>query len=100
MIRSSAQSASYAVSKGLRPFSQWVRLTNADTFIVGPFDFAVINGHKSKDRVPFTQWKILSTFKHLLNNDTRGHFHTSFVSAPTNARIVAHLANPTSLNTV
>jgi hypothetical protein len=111
MIRPSAQSPSYAVAEGLQPFSQWMRLTNACTFIIGPFDFAVINGRKSKDRVPFAQWKVLSTFKHLFNNETPslslpeysvhcGQFHTSFVSAPTNARITAHLANPTSPATV
>ena len=59
IIRPSAQLPSYAIAEGLQPFSQWMRLTNADTFIVGPFDFAIINGRKSKDRVPFAQWKIL-----------------------------------------
>ena len=55
IIRLLAWSASYVVAKGLRLFSQWVRFTNADTFIVGPFDFSPINGRKSKDRVPVKQ---------------------------------------------
>ena len=65
----SAQLPSYAIAKGLRSFSECMRLTKTDTFIVGPFDFTVINGHKSKDKVLFTQRKVLSKLKHLFNTD-------------------------------
>ena len=34
LIRPSAQSESYAVAEGLRPFHQWVRLINTDTLMV------------------------------------------------------------------
>lgn len=111
MIRPSAQSASYAIAEGLRPFSQWIRLTNADTFIVGPFDFAVINGRKSKDRVSLAEWKILHQFKHLFNNEAPcldlpdysvhcGQFHTSFLSKDINSRVAAYLTAPSSPSTV
>ena len=44
LIRPSDQSQAYAAKERLRLFRQWVRLTNADTYVCGPFEFAVING--------------------------------------------------------
>ena len=107
MVRPTNQSEAYAKSEGLTPFSQWVRLTNADTFIAGPFNFAIVNGRKTKDRISAQQWKSLTKYKHLFTNETPcvklpdysvhcGQFHTSFVSEPINARIDALLALPSS----
>ena len=111
MIRPSSQSPSYALAEGLKPFSQWVRLTNADTFITGPFDFAIINGRKSRDRISEKQWTTLGKHNHLFTNETPpldlpdysvhcGQFHTSFHSVPINTRIAAYSASPSSPSTV
>ena len=62
LIRPSANSESYAEAEGLRPFSQWIRLINADTYIAGPFDFAEVNGRKTRDRISRDQWLILAKF--------------------------------------
>ena len=103
IIRPSAQLAYYAVAKGLRPFSQWVQLTTADRFIVGPYNFAVVNERKPTDRVYSVQWELLDKYKHLFNNATPclslpdysvhyRQFHTSFLSSPNTVRVVAYLS--------
>ena len=111
MIRPSAESEPYAVAKGLRPFSQWVRLTNQDTYITGPFDFAVVNGRKSRDRVPTDQLQLLSKYSHLFTNEIPslslpeysvhyGQFHTSFKSDHLLGRLDALYANPSTPDSV
>jgi hypothetical protein len=37
----------YAAWYKLLPFCKWLNLTHQDTFIHGPFNFAIINGHKT-----------------------------------------------------
>ena len=111
MIRPSSQSPSYAIAEVLKPFSQWVRLTNADTFIAGPFYFAIINGRKSRDRISEKQYTTLGKHNHLFTNETPcldlpdysvhcGQFHTSFHSVPINTRIATYSASPSSPSTV
>ena len=111
LIRPSAESASYADAEGLKPFRQWVRLTNADTYITGPFDFAIVNGRKSRDRIGAEHWKKLGEHNHLFVNETPcldlpdysvhcGQFHTSLESPAITSRVVAYLAQPSSPDTV
>ena len=68
LIRPSLASKDYAIAEGLTPFRQWVRLSNSSTYICGPFDFADINGRRTKDRVPLAQWKILDSMKDRFSN--------------------------------
>ena len=111
LIRPSNDSESYAVAEGLRPFSRWVRLTNEDTYVSGPFDFADVNGRRTRDRVPEAQWRILAKRTDLFSNEVPslalpdysvhfGQFHTSFTGQEVEARIDAYLANPSSPATV
>ena len=69
MIRPSSQSEAYAKAEGLAPFSLWIRLTNSDTYITGPFEFADINGRKTRDRVPQDRWEKLSKMGHMFSNE-------------------------------
>ena len=111
LIRPSNESESYAVAEGLRPFSRWIRLTNEDTYVSGPFDFADVNGRRTRDRVPEAQWRILAKRTDLFSNEVPslalpdysihfGQFHTSFTGHEIEARIDAYLANPSSPATV
>ena len=104
LIRPSSQSEAYAIAEGLRPFRQWVRLTNADTYIIGPFDFAVVNGRKTRDRISLDKWEALSKFTHLFSNEIPdlslpdysihcGQFHSSFRSGSIAARMDTYLAS-------
>ena len=110
MIRPSADSESYAKAEGLEPFSLWVKLTNDNTYISGPFDFADLNGRRTRDRVPEAQWRILAKHQELANEVPSmelpeysvhyGQFHTSFSDRVVEARIEAYLLSPSNPNTV
>jgi hypothetical protein len=111
IIRPTQQSPSYAEAEGLLPFRQWVRLTNADTYIAGPFDFAIINNKKSRDRISIDQWNSLRQYSHLFSNEIPDislpeysiHYcqpHSSYDCQQHNERICAFLATPSSPSTV
>ena len=59
LLRPSAASPAYAIGEGLWLFRQWVRLTNGDTYIHGPFNFAVVNGRQTCDRIDLEHWEKL-----------------------------------------
>ena len=105
MIRPLSRSPSYALAEGLALFSKWVRLTNADTHVTGPFNFAAINGRNTTYRVSAVQLKILSKFNDMFTNETPclslpdylvhcGQFHTSFHSRRLEGRLDACYATP------
>jgi hypothetical protein len=39
----------------------WVNLTHGNTYIHGPFDFAVIRGRKTRDRIGQDSWDVLAS---------------------------------------
>ena len=111
LIRPTIQSPNYAVAEGLLPFRQWVRLTNADTYITGPFDWALVNNRKSRDRVSTANWKILGEYTALFSNAVPDislpsysiHYsqpHSSYESREHNERILAFITAPSSPNSV
>ena len=111
LIRPSKDSPSYAIAEGLRPFRQWVRLTNADTYIAGPFNFAIINNRQSRDRISNDHWTLLNHFTHLFTNsvpdttlqDYSVHYsqmHTEHHIPQHNQRIDAYHVSPTSPSSV
>jgi hypothetical protein len=46
----------------LVPFHCWINLTHSDTFLHRPFDFAIINGRKTCNRVSQSNWDILPRY--------------------------------------
>ena len=111
LIRPSAASSAYALAEGLLPFRQWVRLTNADTYISGPFDFATINNRKSRDRISTHHWTILGKYTDYFSNNVPDislpeysiHYsqtHSSYESKQHNERICAFLATPSGPSSV
>jgi hypothetical protein len=68
LIKPSDTSEAYARRKNLRPLRQWVNLTHNDTYIHGPFEFASLNGRKTRDRVSLEDWKILVANSSLYDN--------------------------------
>ena len=110
LIRPSADSARYAIAEGLQPFSLWIRLTNHDTYISGPFDFADVNGRRTRDRVPEAQWRLLSKYPGLANEVPSldlpsysvhyGQFHTVFFDKSVEAKLEAYFTSPSTPNTV
>jgi hypothetical protein len=61
LVKPSPNVSQYIRQKNLVNFSQWIYLS-ASTIIHGPFDFAVINGRATHDRISLVDWNIL--FQH------------------------------------
>ena len=70
LIRPSSTSAAYAASQNLQPLRQWITLSHISTFIHGPFNFAVVNGRKSRDRIDQCDWDKLLLHQPRFTNPT------------------------------
>eukprot|EP00956_Cyclotella_meneghiniana_P034898 scaffold109224_cov64-Cyclotella_meneghiniana.AAC.4 len=68
LIRPSDTSESLAARRNLRPFRQWINLTHESSYIHGPFEFATINGRKTRDRISLDDWRILSSHSSMFHN--------------------------------
>jgi hypothetical protein len=69
LIRPSDTSEQLAARHQLVPFRQWVNLTHECIYIHGPFEFATINGRKTRDRVASDDWNVLIEHKDLYSNN-------------------------------
>jgi len=110
ILRPDAHSSNYAEQNQLFPFCQWVNLLHEPTYIHGPFEFAVISGRQTRDRVLDIDWMQLIAAKekyddaapHLNQNDYLGvqfsrNFHTSFYDSEVQERVMAtHFLQPES----
>ena len=64
LLRPSAESETYAKAKGLIPYRRWVYLSDAETYIHGPFDFEILaDGRQFLDRIALQEWGILHANK-------------------------------------
>jgi hypothetical protein len=61
LIRPSDTSEDLACKQHLIPFRRWVNLTHTDTYVHGPFNFATVNGRRSRDQVSRVDWTVLSS---------------------------------------
>ena len=61
-------SETYADRHKLLPLHKYINLTHTDTFIHGPFNFAVINKRKSRDRISQIEWDIFKSHCNLYHN--------------------------------
>ncbi len=64
LIRPTDTSEALATKQRLVLFCWWLNLTHSDTYIHGPFDFATVNGRKTRDQVAQGDWEVL--FRHQL----------------------------------
>ena len=68
MIRPSDSSASYATRHKLVPFRKWLNISHLDTYIHGPFEFASVQGRKSRDRIAQEDWDQLKKHSSMFRN--------------------------------
>jgi hypothetical protein len=68
LIRPSDTSDDCALRHKLRPFRKWLNITHLDTFIHGPFEFASVQGRKTRDRVSQDDWDILRRHSSMFQN--------------------------------
>ncbi len=68
LITPSDTSADRAARLHLIPVHAWVNLTHGNTYIHGPFDFAIVNGQKSRDCVGQEAWDALVARQAMFSN--------------------------------
>jgi hypothetical protein len=60
LVRPCDTSDSYATHHKLMSFRKWLNICHLDTYIHGPFNFALIQGRKTRDRIAQVDWDALS----------------------------------------
>ena len=68
LLQPSNSSESYVCHHNLLPYCSYIYLTHAKTYIYGPFNFATINRHKSRNRVCRAHWDTLKMPCNMFNN--------------------------------
>ena len=68
LIRPSDISEAHAARHQLVPFCHWINLLHRGTLIHGPFEFASVNGRKTRDRISPADWDALAKFSSLYQN--------------------------------
>ncbi len=79
LITPSDTSADRAARLHLIPVCAWVNLTHGNTYIHGPFDFAIVNGQKSRDCIGQEAWDALVAWQSMFSNPLP-HFNLSTYS--------------------
>ena len=69
LIKPISESPAYCEQKNLVAYSQWIHIHHENTFIHGPFNFASINGRKTRDRISNIDWQILADSKARFDNE-------------------------------
>ncbi len=98
LVCPSESSDNYAAWHKLLPFSKWLNLTHKDTFIHGPFNFTIINGHKTWDRTSQPDWDILKAHCDMFHNPLP-HFDVPSYSTHVDRRAhVSFMTQPLLVN--
>ena len=69
LIKPIAESPAYRQQKNIVAYSQWIHIHHETTFIHGPFNFATINGRKTRDRISKDDWQFLTDSKSKFDNE-------------------------------
>ena len=68
LIQPSDTSFRYALRNNLVPLRLWINLSHTSTYIHGPFNFANIQGRKSRDRISEADWTVLHSHRSMFHN--------------------------------
>ena len=69
LIKPISESTAYREQKNIVAYSQWIHIHHENTYIHGPFNFASINGRKTRDRISNIDWQILADSKSKYHNE-------------------------------
>ena len=69
LVKPTVNQHSFVQQHNLVPFTQWFHLFNESTYLHGPFDFASIDGRKTKDRIDRQHWQILASLTSKYDNE-------------------------------
>jgi hypothetical protein len=78
ILRPDSYAPIYTKDLNLHPYCQWVNLLNPGTCIHGPFEFATINGCRTRDRISLTDWDLLSQSSDRYDDDPPDLAHQDF----------------------
>ncbi len=85
-------SNSYRTRHKLMPFSKWLNICHLDTYIHGPFDFALIRGRKTRDRIAQVDWDALSRHTSMFSNPVPSFDVTTYsVNCDRGAHVTVHI---------
>jgi hypothetical protein len=90
-------SEAHVATHRLMPFRRWLNLTHSDTYIHGPFDFASINAHKTRDRISQLDWDILFKQTSMFHNPLP-QFDLPSYSIHVNCSVHVAICNTTNCN--
>ena len=79
-IRPAPEVAAFAEHNNLTPVRFWVQLNNPSIFIHGPFDFAVVNGRKTIDKIIEKDWLVLESNSNKYSDDAPSLARQSLMS--------------------
>jgi hypothetical protein len=84
-------SDSYATCHKLMPFR--LNICHLDTYIHGPFDFALIRGRKTRERIAQVDWDALSRHTLMFSNPVPSfNVTTYFIHCDQGAHVTVHIA--------
>jgi hypothetical protein len=69
LIQPSEVTQRIATQQNLVPYREWINLSDDSIRLHGPFDFAVLNNRKTRDRIHTTDWAILQSLSKSYDND-------------------------------
>ena len=69
LVKPNKDEENYCNKSGLRAYTEWINIHDSEVFLLGPFNFAHIQGRKTRDRVAHIQWKILHSLKCNFENE-------------------------------
>jgi hypothetical protein len=91
LIAPSDTSEDRAARHQLVPTHTWVNLTRSDTYLHGPFNFAVVKGCKTRNRIAQEHWDALKLKQSLFSNPLpRFHILLYLVHASRGVHLVVH----------
>jgi hypothetical protein len=67
LIPPTSVSLDIAQTGNLVPFCEWIYLLQSDHLFHGPFNFAMLNNHKTRDHIATTDWNLLIAAKDRYN---------------------------------
>ena len=83
----------YATRHKLMPFRKWLNICHPDTFIHGPFEFALIRGRKTRDRIAQANWDALSLHSSMFCNPIPSFNVTTYsIHCDRGAHVSIHIA--------
>ena len=69
LIKPSDIEAKVAKSNHLVPYREWINMKDDKNILHGPFDFATVNGRKTRDKIDLRDWIILHQLQKEYHNN-------------------------------